>query len=170
MGRTRMKIAVAGAMVLATGATATAFAGGTGVERARLSGLSEVPTLVVSGNGTFQARVNTTTDRIRYTLSYAGLGSAVQQAHIHIGRTATNGGISAYLCSDLAGAPAGTPPCPASGPVSQVIRPAEVQAIADQGLRAGGFNQLVRAVRAGATYVNVHTAAFPAGAVRGQIR
>lgn len=170
MGRTRTKVATAGALILVAGATATAFAGGPTVERARLNGLAEVPTLATPGAGTFRATVNTTADRITYTLRFSGLGSPVQQAHIHLGRTATNGGVSAFLCSNLPEAPAGAPDCPDEGRVTEVIRPAEVQAIPEQGLRAGQFDRLVRAVRAGATYVNVHTDAFPAGAVRGQIR
>jgi hypothetical protein len=171
MGPTRTKIAVAAALVLATGVGATAFAGGPAVERARMNGLAEVPTLSTMGAGTFRATVNTTTDRINYTLQFSGLGSPVQQAHIHLGRTATNGGVSAFLCSNLPNPPAGTPDCPAPGvALTQVIRPAEVQAIPEQALGAGQFNRLVRAIRAGATYVNVHTAAFTGGAIRGQIR
>jgi hypothetical protein len=171
MGPTRTKIAVAGALVLATSVSATAFAGGPAVERATLNGLAEVPTLSTPGAGTFRATVNTTANRINYTLRFNGLGSPVQQAHIHLGRTATSGGISAFLCSNLAGAPAGAPNCPAQGGmVSQVIRPAEVQALPDQALGAGQFGRLVRAIRAGATYVNVHTVAFTGGAIRGQIR
>jgi hypothetical protein len=40
---------------------------------------------------------------------------------------------------------------------------------ADQGLAAGDFAGLVRAIRSGATYVNVHTDARPAGEIRGQL-
>ena len=32
------------------------------------------------------------------------------------------------------------------------------------------MKKLVNAIKAGKVYVNVHTAAFPAGAVRGQLR
>jgi hypothetical protein len=39
-----------------------------------------------------------------------------------------------------------------------------------QQLLPGQFDQLVRAIRAGATYANVHTAASPGGEIRGQIR
>lgn len=167
---TRTKAAIAGALILLAGSAATAGAGG-GVERASLNGFAEVPTLSAAGTGTFRATVNAAADRINYTLRFNGLGSPVQQAHIHLGRTGTAGGISAWLCDSAAApGPAGTPACPAPGTaLTQVIRPAEVQAIAAQGLQGGQFNRLVRAVRAGATYVNVHTAAFGSGQIRGQI-
>ena len=38
-----------------------------------------------------------------------------------------------------------------------------------QGIAAGEFAELVRAMRAGATYVNIHTTAFPGGEIRGQV-
>jgi hypothetical protein len=44
-----------------------------------------------------------------------------------------------------------------------------VLSAANQGLDAGEFDELVRAIRAGATYTNVHSLLFPPGEVRGQI-
>ena len=40
---------------------------------------------------------------------------------------------------------------------------------AGQGLAPGEFDELVRAMRAGATYANVHTTLVPGGEIRGQI-
>jgi hypothetical protein len=40
---------------------------------------------------------------------------------------------------------------------------------AGHGIAAGEFAELVRALRAGAAYANVHTTTFPAGEIRGQI-
>ena len=38
------------------------------------------------------------------------------------------------------------------------------------GIAAGEFAELVRAMRNGATYVNVHSVTYPAGEIRGNIR
>jgi len=40
----------------------------------------------------------------------------------------------------------------------------------DRGIAAGEFAELVRAMRNGATYVNVHSVTYPAGEIRGNIR
>jgi hypothetical protein len=50
------------------------------------------------------------------------------------------------------------------------ITPAQVLAQAGQGIAAGEFDEVVRALRAGAMYANVHTATFGPGEIRGQIR
>ena len=61
------------------------------------------------------------------------------------------------------------PVCPASGTVTGVIDPADVIGPEDQGIAAGEFQELVRAIRRNATYVNVHTDAFPNGEIRGNV-
>jgi len=38
-----------------------------------------------------------------------------------------------------------------------------------QGVAAGEFDELIRAIRAGATYVNVHSTLYPPGEIRAQI-
>ena len=140
-----------------------------------LSGYEEVPTLSTSGSGFFKASINRGQSEIRYTLSYRGpfdanpAGGTVTQAHIHLGARAVNGGISAFLCSNLGNGPAGTPTCPAEGTVSGVITPAQVVGPAAQGIAPMEFGELVRALQAGAAYANVHTTTFPGGEIRGQI-
>jgi hypothetical protein len=56
------------------------------------------------------------------------------------------------------------------GTVTGTITPGQVLSAAGQGLDAGEFDELVRALRAGATYANVHSSLFPPGEIRGQIR
>jgi CHRD domain len=166
------------ALVFALGAVAIVTAAvafdGSRID-ARLTGYEEIATLSTSAKGTFRATINRSKDEIRYTLRYEGpfdanpAGGTVTQAHIHLGAPAFNGGISAFLCTNLGNGPAGTPACPVSGSVSGVITAAQVVGPSGQGIAAGEFDELVDAIRAGATYANVHTTTFGGGEIRGQI-
>lgn len=87
----------------------------------------------------------------------------------------TVGGIVVWLCQtpgtmhpvvDLQDT---TPFCPASGTVTGTIEPEDVLTVTGQGIDAGQFAELVRAIRAGATYANVHSTLFGPGEIRGQI-
>jgi len=40
---------------------------------------------------------------------------------------------------------------------------------AGQGIAPGELDEFIRAIRAGVTYVNVHSTKFPSGEIRGQI-
>ena len=53
--------------------------------------------------------------------------------------------------------------------VTGTITAANVVGPVGQGITAGEFEELVRAILAGVTYVNVHNATFPSGEIRGQI-
>jgi hypothetical protein len=171
----RIKLAVGVAVLGVAGIGTAAIAHDRSKFSAGLSGYEEVPTLSTSGNGFFKASINRGQSEIRYTLSYRGpfdanpAGGTVTQAHIHLGAPAVNGGISAFLCSNLGNGPAGTPACPAEGSVSGVITPMQVIGPANQGIAAMEFGELVRALRAGAAYANVHTTTFGGGEIRGQI-
>lgn len=138
-----------------------------------LNGYEEVaPAAAAStvATGQFDATINHAETAIDYVLSYADLEGAVQQAHIHFGRRATNGGISVFLCTNLGNGPTGTQACPASpATVSGTITAADVIGPTAQGIAPGEFAELIRAIRNGATYVNVHSAKFPSGEVRGQL-
>ena len=56
------------------------------------------------------------------------------------------------------------------GTVTGTIVPAQVLTATGQGINAGEFDEVVRAIRAGAAYANVHSATFGPGEIRGQIR
>jgi len=132
---------------------------------AALSGYQETPTLSSNGRGRFSATVNDKTSSIQYKLTYNGLATNVNVAHIHLGARGIAGGVAAFLCGG-----GGKPQCPPTGgTVTGTFVAPDVVAIPTQGLPAGDFADLVRAVRAGATYANVHTTQFPAGEIRGQI-
>src|SRR2546425_9528331 len=139
--------------------------------RATLTGYEETPAISTGASGSFVARIRT--DAIDYELSYADLESAVTQAHIHFGQRGVMGGISVWLCSNLASppTPAGTQSCPTpSGTVSGTIVAGNVVGPTGQGITAGQFDELVRAIVNGIAYANVHSTTFPAGEIRGQTR
>ena len=129
--------------------------------------------------GKFRAKLNERKGVIEYELSYEDLRGAVTQAHIHFGQRHTVGGIVVWLCQ-TAGTPAPvpvdpisiTPLCPAEGTVKGVITPGQILVQAAQGFEGafGDFDALVRALRAGAAYANVHSSLFGPGEIRGQIR
>jgi hypothetical protein len=107
---------------------------------------------------------------IHYELSYVALQADATQAHIHFGQMGANGGVSAFLCTNLGNGPDGTQPCPARrGTVSGIITAASVVGPAGQGIAAGEFDALLEALRSDVTYANVHSTLFPTGEIRGQI-
>jgi hypothetical protein len=80
--------------------------------RAGLVGLQEVPAISTVASGTFKADVDLDAGTITWVLRYSALEGNVTQAHVHFGQHSVNGGISYFLCSNLANPPAGTLACP----------------------------------------------------------
>jgi hypothetical protein len=123
--------------------------------------------------GSFEASIDDEAREIQFTLSYSGLEGDVRQAHIHFGQRSVNGGISIWLCETATNPrPAGSPDvpdCPQSGTVEFTVGADHVVGPAGQGIAAGEFEEIVKAIRAGRAYANVHSSKFPGGEVRGQI-
>lgn len=145
---------------------------------ARLNGNQEVPANTSASTGQFIFNYNPATNSGNYALSYANLQGVVQQAHIHIGQPGVAGGVSIWLCGTVAlPGPAGTPTCPQSGVVSGTINATvgppgqKVIGPAAQLVAAGELAEVViRALRTGNAYVNVHTDLVPGGEIRGLIQ
>jgi hypothetical protein len=175
-GRTKL-IAVAIAMGAAVAGTIAGSASANGGNshsnnlRAQLSGFNEDPlALSTTGAGQFRAQINEAAQTITYRLSYTGLEGTVTQSHIHIGGSSQSGGIAVFLCSNLGNGPATTQACPvAPATISGTITPADVIGPTGQGVTAGQFDELVAAIQAGATYVNVHSSLYPGGEIRDQL-
>ena len=141
---------------------------------AHLKGFNETPSVSTTGAGHFTARIDDKAGTIFWELDYSGLQADATQAHIHFGQRHVAGGITVWLCANnppITTAPAGTQACPVrAGTLNGTIMAANVVGPGGaQQLPAGGFEQLVDAIRAGATYANVHSTVSPAGEIRGQI-
>jgi hypothetical protein len=172
MRRTSFIGAVAFVMLLIAGG---AWAQDDGQAVARLRAFDEVPAISSPGGGRFEAEL--VGDEIHWELTYFNVPGTVTQAHLHFAQPGVNGGIMVFLCSNLGNGPVGTEVCPPSGSrdapatVSGTITAGNVGAGANaQGIAAGEFAELHRAIRAGIVYANVHTVAFPGGEIRGQLR
>jgi hypothetical protein len=166
------------AILMGLGISAFAVAGGgkSEVSSDELTGYQESAPAAISSGGTgqFHATIDDDADEITYEIRYSGLGTAATQSHIHFGSRYQNGGVSAFLCTNLGNGPAGTPACPAGTGTSEAvvtgtITPAQIVGPAGQGIAAGEFDELVQAIRAGVAYANVHTVQFAPGEIRGQI-
>ncbi|MBL8230995.1 MAG: CHRD domain-containing protein [Bryobacterales bacterium] len=131
--------------------------------RAELSGYQEVPAISTEATGEFRGTIQN--NSFTYRLSYSGLEGAVVAAHIHFAQRGVNGGVVSFLCGG-----GGKPACPQSGTVNGEITAANLFALTDQGIEAGNMAEVIRAIRAGRAYVNVHSTRFPAGEIRGQVR
>jgi len=138
--------------------------------KATLISYEEVPALSNTGAGTFDLMIDSTDTSFDYELSFSGIsGTGATQAHIHIGQKGVSGAIMVFFCSNLGNGPPGTQACPANGTVSGTITAANVIGPAGQGIAAGEFAEVLKAIRAGTVYANVHSVLFPAGEIRGQL-
>ena len=167
----KLRVGVCAVVMLAVAVAAVAQ--GVRALRGLLTGYEEVPSVSTTADGDFRAEINDREDEITYELSYRETEGTVTQAHIHLGQRGVNGGISVWLCGNPSATinpPPGTqagPPAPAT--IRGTITPANVVGPVPQGIEPGQFDELVRAIRAGVTYVNVHTTKFPGGEIRSQI-
>ena len=160
------------------------------VFRAKLVGLSEVPSVSTESEGQFYAVANAAGTAFTYWLSYSGLEFDASQSHIHFGQHHVNGGISVWLCQGTVRAPASvaaqTPECEkraTTTPITGTIDASDVIGPAGQGISANEFAELLAAMRGGAAYANVHSGVagnpnatppvpnvgFPGGEIRGHI-
>ena len=162
--------------ILLTAAVATAIvsapAGAQADEfRASLSGFNETPAILSEGQGRLTLNFDRKAQTVTFTLTFSNLSASVTQAHIHFGKARTAGGVMVFFCSNLGNGPAGTQACPANGgTVTGTITAASVVPVAAQHISAGDFDALEDALDSHTAYANVHTTAFPAGEIRGEIR
>jgi hypothetical protein len=129
---------------------------------AHLNAAQEVQTPAVvsnaSGTGTFRITDNDT--KIHFRLSSRGL-DRITQAHIHLAPKGVNGAIVLFLF------PVGPGVSGEDWSVSGTVTAADVVTPATG--TAPTFAEIVAAIRAGNAYANIHTKAYPAGEIRGQL-
>jgi hypothetical protein len=148
-------------IILAVGAS-SAFASPKRVFVAPLSGaeevaLEEVETLA-RGQAFFQ--INEDGTELSYRLIVANIEN-VAAAHIHLAPAGVNGPVVVFLYG----------PGPINGRFSGVLAEGTITASDLVGQLAGDpLSDLMDEIMAGNAYVNVHTAQYPAGEIRGQIR
>jgi hypothetical protein len=107
-------------------------------------------------------------DTIHFMLHYEDFEAAegaTTASHIHFGQRGVVAGVSAFLCGG-----GGRPACtPTEGTFEGDIVAADVIGPSGQGIAPGEMDELLRAMRKGYTYANVHTTLNPVGLIRGHI-
>lgn len=92
------------------------------------------------GKGTFSGQI--TGGKLKFTLKFSGLTGAASAAHIHMGSVGKAGPVLVALCG------------PCTSPATGTVRVTAA---------------VIKAINKGAAYVNVHTAKYPNGEIRGQL-
>jgi hypothetical protein len=136
---------------------------------------AETGAIFSPGTGNLTLSVDKGNQFINFQLTYSGFTNNVTQSHIHFGKRHVPGGIMVFFCvnppTNPPPAPAPTPqPCPLNGgTVTGTITASNVIGPTTQSVTPGNFNALLAALESHTAYGNIHTTAFPAGEIRGQI-
>ena len=131
---------------------------------ASVSGANEVPPINTAGTGNFEMTIQP--EMITFSLDFSDLSSTLTVAHLHFAPGSVAGGVMIFLCGG-----GGQPDCPAAteGTITGTITAANVTGPTTQGINAGDLDSALEAVRAGLSYVNMHTTNFAGGEIRGQL-
>lgn len=139
--------------------------------RAILTGYQEVPAVSTKGVGEFRARLSDDKTKIDYSLEWKNLeGTTVTKANLLFGQISVKGDVLALLC----GPNSQTAVCgdPVSGKIQGSIAAIDIVGPLAQGIdptETTVFEEVLRAMRSGNTYVNIFTDKFADGEIRGQV-
>jgi len=117
-----------------------------------LTGAQETPAVVTAATGEATVVISPDNSTIWYLVTYSGLSGSLAAAHIHAGASGANGGVILPLTAS-------------ASPMAGTLTAADFKPSGS----ITTFAQAVAAIKAGATYVNLHTAANPGGEIRGQV-
>lgn len=128
-----------------------------------LKGINEVPPVETNGQGQATFKLSKDGTSIHYKLIVANI-EHVLMAHIHNAPAGSNGGIVVWLY------PSSPPPQLIEGRSQGILAEGTITADDLLGTLQGlTLNDLLEEIKAGNTYVNVHTTQNPGGEIRGQI-
>jgi len=129
-----------------------------------LTGAEEVPPVDTNAQGQAVFRLSADGTQLSYRLIASNIVD-VLMAHIHMAPAGVNGGIVVWLY------PEAPPPQLIPGQHNGILATGVITAENLVGALAGAtIADLVAAIEAGNTYVNVHTSANPGGEIRGQLQ
>lgn len=159
-------IFAASTLVPAGGATAAVT-----IFNANLSGLQEVGPNASPGSGIGTVTVDDSAFTMRVQISFSGLIGNTTASHIHCCVPAgVNAGVATQVPT-FGGFPLGV----TSGTYDHTFDMTQASSYnpafvtAHGGTAASAFTDLLAAMSAGNTYLNVHTSQFPGGEIRGQL-
>ena len=126
--------------------------------RSNLSANQEVSTEVVNSEGSGVARLRAARgDRLTVRVRFNDLTGPLTQAHLHLGQAGTNGPVVVDLGTGIYGQ-------------EIELRISAADVVGPLGQSDDPFIALLNELAAGNVYINLHTQAFPAGEIRGQVR
>ncbi len=160
----RLTIVLSVMALLVVGAAPALSQGPDSNFRTHLTGDEEVPAVETQAQGQAIFKLSADGESLDYKLIVANIEN-VLMAHIHLAPAGQNGGVVVWLY-------------PEDGPPAELI-PGRTDGVLAEGtitaqdlvgaLDGATLEDLLEAMRAGNTYVNVHTTQNPGGEVRGQI-
>lgn len=125
---------------------------------AKLSGQEETQPVTTQAEGEAEFELTGDGTALEFKLSVSGLMDP-QAAHIHMAPAGSDGPVIVTLLAT-----------PVAGEVDGLLAEGIITVDDLEGQMAGmSLNDLLAEFKAGNTYVNVHTAAYPEGEIRGQI-
>jgi hypothetical protein len=148
------------------------------VFRATLVGSNEIPDVLTPGFGRTRLVIDDDKRTIDFHVTYNNLQAPISVAHVHFAPEEENGGVMFFFCGG-----GGQDPCPAnsmSGTLTGTVTVANIVGPAAQGITLPGtppppatpedFDKVVRVIRSGRAYSNVHSTRSPSGEIRGQLK